>query len=142
MPGSPSAVSSCGVVLAVGGIDPATRACPLTGLLLAFASSPFIYAVWVVLAARLSGERRETPSAVEASGGAGSATATVALIMTATATVYWVSGPGDRAGRSCPAQVPTAAWPGLIGVGVAADVRRHPDVLRRSPARSARRMRR
>ena len=40
--------------------------------------------------------------------------------MTATATVYWVSALGDRRSRSCPAQVPTDAWLGLIGVGVAA----------------------
>ena len=51
------AISLAGVVLAVGGIDPADSP-PLSGLLLAFASR-FIYAVWIVLAARLSGERRE-----------------------------------------------------------------------------------
>jgi drug/metabolite transporter (DMT)-like permease len=49
------AISLVGVVLAVGGIDPDDSP-PLSGLLLAFASC-FIYAVWVILAARLSGER-------------------------------------------------------------------------------------
>jgi drug/metabolite transporter (DMT)-like permease len=109
-------ISLCGVVLAVGGIDPDASP-PVSGLLLAFASC-FIYAVWVILAARLSGERREAV-AVEARGGGGSATVTVALIMTATATVYWVSALVTTQ-PVLPAQVPTDAWPGLIGVGVAA----------------------
>ena len=73
--------------------------------------------MWVILAARLSGERREAV-AVEAGGG-GAATATVALIMTATATVYWVSALATSQ-PVLPAQVPTDAWPGLVGVGVAA----------------------
>ena len=44
----------------------------VSGLLLAFASC-FIYAVWVILAARLSGERREAVAA-DAGAAAGSAT--------------------------------------------------------------------
>jgi drug/metabolite transporter (DMT)-like permease len=108
-------ISLVGVVLAVGGIDPADSP-PVSGLLLAFASC-FIYAAWVVLAARLSGERREAVAAdVDDTG---SATAPVALIMTATATVYWLAALGT--GRPVlPADVPAAAWPGLLGVGVAA----------------------
>jgi drug/metabolite transporter (DMT)-like permease len=108
-------ISLVGVVLAVGGIDP-NEAPPVSGLLLAFASC-FIYAVWVVLAARLSGERREAV-AVEATDG-GSATAPVALIMTATATVYWSTALAT--GRPVvPAQIPPEAWLGLVGVGVGA----------------------
>jgi drug/metabolite transporter (DMT)-like permease len=108
-------ISLVGVVLAVGGIDPNEEP-PVSGLLLAFASC-FIYAAWVVLAARLSGERREAVAA-EASDG-GSATAPVALIMTATATVYWVAALGT--GRPVlPAQIPPEAWLGLLGVGVGA----------------------
>ena len=108
-------ISLIGVVLAVGGIDPDEEV-PVVGLLLAFASC-FIYAVWVILAARLSGERREAVAAD--AGGGGSATVTVALIMTATATVYWVSALATKQ-PVLPAQIPTDAWPGLIGVGVAA----------------------
>jgi drug/metabolite transporter (DMT)-like permease len=108
-------ISLVGVILAVGGIDP-DEAPPVTGLLLAFASC-FIYAVWVILAARLSGERREAV-AVETDTGR-SATAQMALIMSATAIVYWIAAVGT--GRPVlPAQVPTAAWPGLFGVGVVA----------------------
>jgi drug/metabolite transporter (DMT)-like permease len=108
-------ISLVGVVLAVGGIDP-DESPPVSGLLLAFASC-FIYAAWVVLAARLSGERREAV-ADEANDG-GSATAPVALIMTATATVYWSAALAT--GRPVlPAQIPPEAWLGLIGVGVGA----------------------
>ncbi len=108
-------IALIGVVLAVGGIDP-NDAPPVSGLLLAFASC-FIYAVWVVLAARISGERRE--SVADASGRAGSATVTVAIIMSATATVYWVGAVAT--GRPVlPGQIPSDAWVGLIGVGVGA----------------------
>jgi len=108
-------IALIGVVLAVGGIDP-NDAPPVSGLALAFASC-FIYAVWVILAARISGERRETVAA--ASGQSGSATATVAIIMTATATVYWVAA--LLTGRPVlPGQIPAAAWLGLVGVGVGA----------------------
>ena len=43
--------------------------------------------------------------------------------------------PGDEPQPVLPAQIPTDAWPGLIGVGVVGHVHRHPDVLCRSPAR-------
>ncbi|MFL5720145.1 MAG: DMT family transporter, partial [Chloroflexota bacterium] len=108
-------IALVGVVLAVGGIDP-NDAPPVSGLALAFASC-FIYAVWVILAARISGERRETVAA--ASGQSGSATATVAIIMSATATVYWVAA--LLTGRPVlPGQIPAGAWVGLVGVGVGA----------------------
>ena len=56
-PGSPWASRCVGVVLALGGIDPdetpaGVRPAPRVRLVL-------IYAVWIILAARLSGERRE-----------------------------------------------------------------------------------
>ena len=50
------ALALAGVALAVGNIDDAA-APPLSGLILMVAS-PIIYAVWIVLAARLSGEGR------------------------------------------------------------------------------------
>ena len=106
-------IALVGVVLAIGGIDPGAMP-PLSGLLLILAS-PLIYSVWIVLAAKLSGERRD--SVGHASDvGAAAATAT-ALMMTATAAVYW--GWGLASGRPVmPAQIPSAAWGGMIGVGV------------------------
>lgn len=49
------AVSTLGIAVAVGGI-PAGADVPLAGLLLAF-TCPIVYAIWIVLAARLGGER-------------------------------------------------------------------------------------
>ena len=109
------AISLVGVVLAVGGIDP-NEDVPVTGLLLAFASC-FIYAVWVILAARLSGENREAV-AVESDRGT-TATAQVTLIITATAVSYWILALGTNRPVG-PSLIPPQAWPGLVGVGVAA----------------------
>src|SRR5919197_1372741 len=50
------ALALVGVALAVGGID--ARATPPLGGLLLIGASPVIYSIWIVLAARLSGERR------------------------------------------------------------------------------------
>jgi drug/metabolite transporter (DMT)-like permease len=106
-------VALVGVALSLGGIDPAD-APPLTGLLLVIAS-PVIYSVWIVLAARLSGEREDTVGD-EAEDGA-SVAAAMALMMTATATVYWLAAlSGGRA--VLPGDVPFEAWFGLAGVGV------------------------
>jgi drug/metabolite transporter (DMT)-like permease len=107
-----------GVVLAVGGIDPGA-APPLDGLLLVIAS-PVIYSVWIVLAARLSGERRSTDTGTPPEGSIGDATAAAsALMMSATAAGYWVLA--LAVGRPVlPAEIPAAAWPNLVGIGVVA----------------------
>jgi drug/metabolite transporter (DMT)-like permease len=102
-----------GVALSVGGIDPGV-APPIQGLLLIVAS-PVIYALWIVLSARLAGER---PGSVgeRASDGAAAAPA-AALMITTTATIYWVAA--LVSGRPVlPGAVPSDAWFGLIGVGV------------------------
>lgn len=106
-----------GVAMTVGGID-ATKAPPLGPLLLVVVS-PVIYAVWIVLAARLSGERRADPGpGHDAEAGAAASTAT-ALMMTATAATYWIGA--IAAGRPVgPASIPVAAWPGLLAVGTVA----------------------
>jgi drug/metabolite transporter (DMT)-like permease len=107
------AIALMGVALSVGGIDP-THAPPLTGLLLIVAS-PMIYAVWVVLSARLSGERQGFVGEM-ANAGAAAASAT-ALMMTTTAAIYWAAALSS--GRPVlPGAVPSEAWFGLVGVGV------------------------
>jgi drug/metabolite transporter (DMT)-like permease len=104
-----------GVALAVGGIDPTVMP-PITGLVLVVAS-PIIYAVWIILSARLSGERTEHAGA---DGDAGTAAMVATpLMMTATAAVLWMGA--LALGRPVlPGQIPTAAWAGLVGVGVIA----------------------
>ena len=106
-------IALVGVALSLGGIDAAT-APPVGGLLLIVAS-PVIYAFWIILSARLAGERREAVG--DESDGGAAATAATALMMTATATIYWVLSLAT--GRPVlPGQVPVEAWPGLLGVGV------------------------
>lgn len=112
-------VALSGVVLALGGIDVAT-APPVSGLVLVMLS-PFIYSVWIVLSARLSGERRDrlgsdTPSEESS---AGDAAVTTALMMTATGLGFAIGG--ALAGRPLdPGAVPEAAWPGLVAIGFVA----------------------
>jgi drug/metabolite transporter (DMT)-like permease len=104
-----------GVVLAVGGI-PDTAMPPLGGLALIVAS-PIIYAVWIILSARLSGERREQVGDADEEGA--DAAAATALMMTGTAATYWI-GAIVLGAPAAPALIPAEAWPGLIGVGVVA----------------------
>ncbi len=102
-----------GVALAIGTVD-ASALPPVSGLLL-MAASPFIYSVWIVLSARLAGERRSGVG----SAGPGGADPTVAgaVMMTATATAFWLVG--LALGRPIlPAEIPAGAWGGIVGVGV------------------------
>ncbi len=108
-----------GVALTIGGIE--TRADPV-GLALV-ASSPLIYAVYIILSARHAGERRGTTAAartaaVEADGGTTiPSSIAAALMMTATWAGYFVIA-GVRGEPILPGDVPTGAWFGLIGIGV------------------------
>lgn len=107
-----------GVALAAGTLDAAT-APPLSGLVL-MAASPVIYSVWIVLSARLAGERRSGVGKGGAGGAVGShPLAAGAVMMTATATAFWISA--LAVGRPVlPGQIPVEAWPGIAGLGVVA----------------------
>jgi drug/metabolite transporter (DMT)-like permease len=108
-----------GTTLALGGID-VSSAPPVSGLLLVWASA-FIYSVWIILSARLSGERRDrlgsdAPAAAEP---VGDAAVTTTVMMTATAAVYAVAG--TVVGRPLAlSSVPAEAWPLLAAVGLVA----------------------
>jgi drug/metabolite transporter (DMT)-like permease len=107
------ALALAGVALAVGNIS-GTAPPPLSGLILV-AVSPVIYAVWIVLAARLSGEDRSEVGS-DAGGGA-SPMAAGAVMLTATAATYWTSA--LLLGQPVlPQQIPAGAWFGFAGVGV------------------------
>jgi drug/metabolite transporter (DMT)-like permease len=101
------------VALSIGGIDPSQMP-PLAGLLLVVAS-PVIYSIWIMLSARLSGERPDVVGE-QAEDGAGASAAT-ALMMSATAAVYWALA-GFRGEPVLPAAIPSEAWFGIVGVGV------------------------
>lgn len=107
-------LATLGVMLAVGGIDPATRP-PLTGLVLMIAS-PIIYSVWIIISARLAGERSDRVGH-ETEEGAGPAAAS-AFMTTATAVAFWGLALSTRH-PVLPGAIPGAAWPGLLGVGFA-----------------------
>ncbi|HEX5149548.1 MAG TPA: DMT family transporter [Candidatus Limnocylindrales bacterium] len=107
------AIALLGVALSVGGIDQAV-APPLGGLMLVVVS-PVIYSIFIVLSARLAGERHDTVGDRAADGA--SATAASALMMTTTAAIYWIAAVSS--GRPVlPGAIPSDAWFGLVGVGV------------------------
>jgi len=111
-----------GVALAVGGIAPGAVP-PLLGLVLALAS-PVIYAVWIILAARLGGERSLREGATTtAAGKATTAPETsepapaAALMTTATFAVWWLAAMAT--GRPThPTDIPAEAWLPLVLLGV------------------------
>jgi drug/metabolite transporter (DMT)-like permease len=121
------AIATTGVALAVGGIEPGS-APPLHGLLLMVAS-PIVYAVWIILAARLSGERAQPDEGKATAPPYDSETTTqpeqtdsapaAAIMLSATALAWWL-GAIATARPVWPAQVPEAAWLPLLGVGVVA----------------------
>jgi drug/metabolite transporter (DMT)-like permease len=118
------ALASLGVVLAVGGIDPNKPVEPI-GLVLMI-SSPIIYAVWIVLAGRLAGERGRRagdaqtplpPPDTELADESRDAAPTAAIMLTATAVAWWVWALAVH-NPVLPSQIPTDAWWPLIGVGI------------------------
>lgn len=121
------ALATLGVALAVGGIEP-TAAPPVEGLLLILAS-PLIYAVWIILAARLGGERGGSRQDSAAMPPHDSETTTEpeqtepapasAILLSATAAGWWLAALlSDRPVQ--PELVPFEAWPHLLGLGVIA----------------------
>jgi drug/metabolite transporter (DMT)-like permease len=110
------ALAVVGVVLALGGID-ASHAPPAFGIALVLASA-LIYSGWIILSARLSGERRdrvasESPTAEDAA--TSDSAVTTAVMMSSTAAVFMTAG--ALTGRPLdPGAVPAAAWPSIIGI--------------------------
>jgi drug/metabolite transporter (DMT)-like permease len=121
------AMSLLGVALAVGGV-PEEGMPPLWGLALAVAS-PVIYATWIVLQARLTGDRPDghrdeaglgiPPGDAETIVDAPDPAAAAALMTTATAGVYAVLTLGSGASIS-PTDVPAGSWLPLLGLGLVA----------------------
>jgi len=110
-------VAMAGLVLSVGGVPAGVEPDPL-GLFLAILC-PLIYSGWILLAARLTGDRRgSAPGEGATTTGASVATA---LMMSATAVAFGaivlLSG-----GSIAPADVPADAWPALIGFGAASGI--------------------
>lgn len=109
------AVALAGVVLALGGID-LSNARSLGGIALILAS-PLIYAGWIILSARLAGERSDRLAhETTGDGHVDDASAASALMITATAIAF--VGVAVATGRQlAPPDIPTAAWPLLMAIG-------------------------
>ena len=121
------ALATAGVALAVGGISP-DRVPPLLGLVLTI-SSPVVYAIWIVLAARMSGERpdgdsdapppHDSETTSTATTEPSDSAPTAAIMLTATA-IGWTLA-AILAGRPVlPADVPTETWLPLFALGLVA----------------------
>lgn len=109
------ALAVTGVALAVGGIS-ADEMPPVPGLLLVIAA-PICYSVYIILAARHAGETRESVGGDRA--GSANASAVGAVMLTATGVAYWTICLVLRH-PVLPGEIPAAAWPGMVGVGVIA----------------------
>jgi len=109
------ALVTAGVALTIGGIE--THAEPI-GIVLIVAS-PIIYSVYIILAARLAGERRGE-TAASRTGGAGAETRpAVASSLMITGTFAVVAVMAVAAGEPVlPGQIPADAWFGLVGIAV------------------------
>lgn len=108
-------IAVLGVVLAVGGIN-ASEMPPLGGLVLVMAA-PLLYSVWIILAARHSGETSDAVGS--AAEGAANATAVGAVMLSSTGVAYWLICLVFQH-PVLPADIPAGAWPGIVGVGVVA----------------------
>ena len=108
------ALVTIGVALTIGGIE--TYAEPI-GIVLVVAS-PIIYSVYIILAARLAGERRGETA--ESRTGAGAETRpAVASTLMITGTFAVVAVLAMAAGEPVlPGQVPADAWFGLVGIAI------------------------
>ncbi len=106
-------IALLGVVLAVGGIS-ASQMPPLGGLLLVIAA-PLLYSVWIIMAARHAGETSEAVGS--ATAGAADATVAGAVMLSSTGVAYWLIC-AVLGHPVLPGDIPSAAWPGIVGVGV------------------------
>jgi drug/metabolite transporter (DMT)-like permease len=108
-------IALVGVVLALGGID-LSNASSLGGIALILAS-PLIYAGWIVLSARLAGERTDRLAhETTGDGHVDDAAAASALMITSTAAVFVVLA--LLTGRPlAPPDIPLDAWPFLVAIG-------------------------
>ena len=109
-------IALAGVVLALGGIDLSSTA-SLGGIALILAS-PLIYAGWIILSARLAGERADRLAhETTGDGHVDDAAAASALMISATALVFIVLA--TLTGRPlAPPDIPSAAWPFLGAIGL------------------------
>jgi drug/metabolite transporter (DMT)-like permease len=108
-------VALVGVILALGGIDPADAGS--VGGVALILLSPLIYAGWIVLSARLAGERTDRLAhETTGDGHVDDAAAASALMISSTAAVFVLIA--LVTGRPlAPPDIAPAAWPFLLAIG-------------------------
>jgi len=104
-----------GTVLTIGGVNPGTSQ---GGIVLALLS-PVAYAVYILLTAWMAGERPGQTADMRSRGKGAEVPPPVAgaIMMTGTWVAALVIGLVARE-PLLPTQIPSAAWPGLVGIGV------------------------
>jgi drug/metabolite transporter (DMT)-like permease len=109
------AIVVAGTVLTVGGVNPNTNQ---GGIVLALLS-PVAYAIYIVLTAWMAGERPGQTADMRSQGRGAEVSPPVAgaIMMTGTWLATLALGLATRQ-PLLPTQIPTAAWPGLVGIGV------------------------
>ena len=109
------AIVILGTTLTVGGINPHTDQ---VGIILALLS-PVAYAIYIVITAWMAGERPGQTADMRTSGKGAEVSPPVAgaIMMTGTWIATLILGVAARQ-PILPTQIPSAAWPGLIGIGI------------------------
>jgi drug/metabolite transporter (DMT)-like permease len=110
-------IALVGVILALGGIDLATPP-PIAGIALILAS-PLIYAGWIVLSARLAGERSDHLAPEQAGAGSVESAAAASALMISTTAAIFVGGALATGRPYVPTEIPGGAWPYLVAIGFA-----------------------
>ncbi len=109
------AIVICGTVLTIGGVNPDTNQ---GGIVLALLS-PVFYAGYIVFTAWTAGERPGQTADMRSKGRGAQVSPPVAgaIMMTGTWLTTLVVGIAAQE-PILPTQIPSAAWPGLVGIGV------------------------
>jgi drug/metabolite transporter (DMT)-like permease len=111
------AIVILGTILTIGGVKPDTNR---EGILLALLS-PVAYAVYIVLTAWMAGERPGQTADMRSRGRGAEVSPPVAGAVMMTGTFAATMAVGLAAHEPLlPAQIPAAAWPGLVGIGIVA----------------------
>ncbi|HEY1167896.1 MAG TPA: DMT family transporter [Candidatus Limnocylindrales bacterium] len=109
------AIVVSGTVLTIGGVNAGTNQ---TGIILALLS-PVAYAVYIVLTAWMAGERPGQTADMRSRGKGAEVPPAVAGAIMMTGTWMATLAVGLLAREPLlPTQIPSAAWPGLVGIGV------------------------
>ncbi len=108
-------IVTIGVTLTIGGIE--AGSVDPAGLALAVAS-PIIYSCYIVMSARVAGERRGATATARAGRAEVDPSVAAAVMATGTTMVTWLVAIAHGGEPLAPSAVPADAWPGLVGIAL------------------------